>query len=149
MEKKSGRINMSVKTDNHQSLKRTTLEDLLNQKNILVSPCSPISEENSYLSGKIAILEEKLSRLEEISLYLFKRGVNELKQERYCCASAFFETLLTFEPNNIKAKLNLAVALSQIGDNKKALDILEQVLEKEPDNEIARQNIDILLSLKK
>ncbi len=140
---------MDEKTDNRAILKRTTLQDLLNQKNVLTQLSSPTQTEISHLNGKIAILEEKLSKIEEIRLCIFRRGVNELKQERYCCAAVLFETLLTFEPDHIKAKLNLAVALSHMGDDKKALNILEQVLEKEPDNEIARENIDILLSLKK
>lgn len=140
---------MDEKTDNREFLKRTTLQDLLNQKNVLTQLSSPTQTEISHLSGKIAILEEKLSKIEEIRLCIFRRGVNELKQERYCCAAVLFETLLAVEPDHIKAKLNLAVALSHMGDDKKALNILEQVLEKEPDNEIARENIDILLSLKK
>ncbi|MBF0378860.1 MAG: tetratricopeptide repeat protein [Desulfamplus sp.] len=135
---------MSEKTDNREFLKRTTLQDLLNQKNVLTPLDNPQKRENSHIGGKNSFLEEKTSKLEEISLFIFKRGVNELKQEKYCCASALFETLLTFEPDHIKAKLNLAVALSQVGNNKKALAILESVLEQEPDNEVAIQNIKII-----
>ena len=62
---------MDEKTDNREFLKRTTLQDLLNQKNVLTQLSSPTQTEISRLSGKIAILEEKLSKIEEIRLCIF------------------------------------------------------------------------------
>ncbi|MBF0413728.1 MAG: tetratricopeptide repeat protein [Desulfamplus sp.] len=124
---------------------RITLQDLLNQKIVhLPEDNALIEPENSNLIEVVkTVAVDKSSFIDKKMVVddIFKKGVKLLKSEKYCCAAAFFETILSLEPEHIKAQLNLGVALYQIGEYKKALNILEKVVEQEPDNEIANCNI--------
>lgn len=104
----------------------------------------PLQREISHLNGKLTQLEKRLKNLEPIVETLFQKGVESLKADSPCCAARLFETLLSFEPDHLKAQLNLSVACSQMGDQKRAYHILESVLHHYPDNEIARENMKIL-----
>lgn len=104
----------------------------------------PLQREISHLNGKLTQLEKRLHHLEPIVETLFQKGVESLKADCPCCAARLFETLLSFEPDHLKAQLNLSVACSQMGDQKRAYHILESVLHHYPDNEIARENMKIL-----
>ncbi|MBF0201341.1 MAG: hypothetical protein HQK66_08515 [Desulfamplus sp.] len=131
---------------------RVTLKDLLMQKNVPVSrPAQDNGQEgfNRNCSCDQYSCDQEIAshRLMQITDTLFKRGVAALKDDRPCCARGFFETLLAVEPDHIKARLNLSVALSRMGDHKGARTVLEGVLVNEPDNAIALQNLEVLDSI--
>ena len=120
--------------DNAQAPVRTTLQDLLRQKQVWVSP----SDEAPSLSQ---------ANPERLKALLFTTAVEALKENQPCCAKRLFNVLLSIDPDHMKAKLNLSVALSQLGDQGGAAKILEEVLQKYPENRIAKQNLTILRQL--
>lgn len=117
---------------------RTTLQDLLRQKQVPISPLDgnrePLSEDDGLQDGK----------LEKIKNLLFHHGVDALKTGQPCCAERLFKVLLTLDPDHLKAKLNLSVAFSKQGDQEGAATILEKVLEQDPENTIAKRNLRVL-----
>ena len=117
--------------DNAQTPPRTTLQDLLRQKQVWLSP----SDEMPSTSQP---------NQERVKALLFTTAVEALKENQPCCAKRLFHVLLSIDPNHVKAKLNLSVALSQQGDQKGAARILEEVLQQDPENRIAKQNLTIL-----
>jgi len=145
---------MTDKT-HHTASARITLQDLLREKAILIpnlpdsngdlqTPVEGLKLEITALNKKLSLLEKEVQTHEKLLSALFKQGVEALKRDRFCCAAGFFETLLMCKPDHIKAQLNLSVAFLHMGDEHKAYKMLENVLQQEPDNEIARRNMKIL-----
>ncbi len=117
--------------DNAQTPARTTLKDLLMQKQVWLSPSDEMPSASQPDQERVKAL-------------LFTTAVEALKENQPCCAKRLFDVLLSIDPDHVKAKLNLSVALSQQGDQRGAAKILEEVLQKDPENRIAKQNLTIL-----
>jgi len=148
--------------NSEKSVMGTRLADILLQKNI---PC----KDNALYQSRIKELEEANHALEkESNLYseqieelkaiiseadekrnavvnsLFKKAVQELKSENYLDAIGLLQAFLIHDPENIKAMINLAVVYSEFGYQERAVRMLEAVLQKEPGNETAKKNLNIL-----
>ncbi len=108
-----------------------------------------ISEkENNSLLEQIdelkAVIRQTNEEKKSIANSLFKKAVQELKNENYLDAIGFLHAVLIYDPENIKAMINLAVVYSEFGYQERAVRMLEAVLKKEPDNETAKKNLHIL-----
>ncbi|MBF0242803.1 MAG: tetratricopeptide repeat protein [Desulfamplus sp.] len=114
---------------------RLNLAELLNRKNAL-----PISSSSESINQQDAILE--LRRGE--SQTLFEQGLYELKSSRFADALGSLAAASALDPNNAKAKINLAVVFAELGLRQKAIDILEEILHLNPDDELVKQNLDVL-----
>ncbi len=128
--------------------KRTTLQELLFQKTVpipsLEKRTATGAPENNLEKKNIRMMETCDAQIREIKILVFEKGIQAVKSNRFCCAAGFFECLLEMDPDHIKAQLNLAVAVSRMGDDARACTILEELLARFPDNDIARENLDIL-----
>ncbi|OQX26697.1 MAG: hypothetical protein BWK80_09140 [Desulfobacteraceae bacterium IS3] len=129
----------------------TRLGELLLQKGIENAEIAPYEARIKYLVQEIRIseqekefLEQELSRQKELVQNLFERAVWELKKENYIDAMGILQAFLLHEPENIKAMINLAVAYSELGYHDRAVILLQDVIEQEPDNGIAKRNLAIL-----
>ncbi len=129
----------------------TRLGELLMQKGIENAEIAPYEARIKYLVQEIRIseqekefLEEELSRQKELVQTLFERAVQELKKENYIEAMGILQAFLIYEPDHIKALINLAVAYSGLGYYDRAETLLRDVIAQEPDNEIAKRNLAIL-----
>ncbi len=76
---------------------------------------------------------------------LFKEGVKYLKKGDYFEAFSDFKAILLIDKNNIKAMNNLAIAYYNLGKTEKALKLFKEILNKDPTNESARENIEIIM----
>ncbi|MBF0397458.1 MAG: hypothetical protein HQK78_11840 [Desulfobacterales bacterium] len=84
------------------------------------------------------------TKLKEMASSLFKKAVYELKNENPIDAIGFLQAVLIYEPNNIKAMINLGVTYAELGFKEKAIQTIENVLQIDPDNTTAKTNLEIL-----
>jgi len=148
--------------NSEKSVMGTCLADILLQKNISYkdtafyqSKIKEAEQANHILEKENESLLEQIDELKAIIRQineekkgfadsLFKKAVQELKAENYLDAVGFLQAVLLYNPENIKAMINLAVVYSEFGYQERAVIMLEAVLQKEPDNETAKKNLNIL-----
>ncbi|HFQ81426.1 MAG TPA: response regulator [Desulfobacterales bacterium] len=95
------------------------------------------------LRQKESAQAEKIRNYEVTAVKLFKEGVARLKNEDFFEAAGLFNAVLSLEPENMKALNNLAVIYSEMNFPEKARETLERILEIEPDNDLAKENLAI------
>ncbi len=89
-------------------------------------------------------LMEELEKLRVGAGAKVYRGNMLLEEGRFAEAAALFEQAATEDPTNVSAHLNLAVAVSQLGDYPRAVAALREVLRLDPANSRARYNLGVL-----
>ncbi len=137
----------------------TRLADLLSGKNVVAADMKRIrqlEEENRELQDLVAGLRQELAELQSgrsqalVDVQdLFARGLEALKTGALMGALELFSAVVVLDEEHVKGRINLAVVLAELELTVQALDLLEQVLQMEPDpsspdNIIARQNIESL-----
>ena len=75
----------------------------------------------------------------------FQEGLAELKKEKFIQAAVKLGAVVLLAPDNVKALNNLAVAYYNLGETEECITILRRLLELEPNNAIARENLQTLL----
>ncbi|MDM8514844.1 tetratricopeptide repeat protein [Desulfobacterales bacterium HSG16] len=158
--------------ESSQKIIGTSLEDLLVQKNVkIIDPgryesrikeleqkvdCyesrikeleqkNKISaEKNKSLSKEADGIKASLSKLETQKSSLFQKAVSELKNKNSIDAMGLLQAVLAYDPENIKAMINLAVVYADLDFDDKAIEILNRVLAKDPNNATAKTNLEIL-----
>ncbi len=133
------------------SLKKMLFDKGINQSSAaaaeqlskLAADYKALSVEHEKLQRKVSKQEEKLCSYEEMAAKLFKDGVARLKNDDFFEAAGLFNAVLTLELENMKALNNLAVIYSEMDFPEKARAILKRILEIEPDNKLARENLAI------
>jgi len=100
-----------------------------------------LEKENSELQDRTAELEAQLSKFNTATQVFFKKGVQFLKNGDLFEAAGFFNAVLASEPDNVKAFNNLAVIYYEMDMPDKAKSTLEKILELDPGNDIARENL--------
>ena len=100
-----------------------------------------LEKENLALQDRTADLETQLSKFKSATQVFFKKGVQSLKNGDLFEAAGFFNAVLTSEPDHMKALNNLGVIYYEMDMSDKAKSTLEKILEIDPDNDIARENL--------
>ncbi len=133
------------------SLKKMLFDKGVNPDSVAAERLSKLAADYDILSAEHEKLQKKLSRQEErlcsyegMADRLFKDGVARLRNDDFFEAAGLFNAVLILEPENLKALNNLAVVYSEMVLPEKARATLERILEIEPDNKIARENLAIL-----
>ena len=117
------------------------IRDLENEIVVLKENEKKYSEELNHLKK---ITQEKPKDNPLSAEKLFQSAVNALKNDDPADAMGFLQALLLIEPGNIKAKTNLGVVYAQLGYEHRAMEMFRQVLEQDPGNQTAQNNLDIL-----
>jgi response regulator RpfG family c-di-GMP phosphodiesterase len=107
------------------------------------SQISLLQEEIRLLKTELKDTKDKLAGHQETYSALFRNGLELLKQDQFFDAAGFFNVLLLFEPENIKALNNMAVIYFEMAMEEKARKSLERILEIDPDNALAKENLSI------
>ncbi len=115
----------------------TTLSELLNTE---VNPCPAPSR---HIDGHID--EQDEARTDDRIDQWFQEGVSELKKDNFIQAAVKLGAVVLLVPDHVKAINNLAVAYYNLGEKEECITILRQLLELEPENSIARKNLQALL----
>ncbi len=84
------------------------------------------------------VKDEALFRIEG----LFRSGLDALKAKDYVVAAAHFLAVILLDPGHIKALNNLGVSWFYLRRPKEAEKAFKQVLDYEPENEIAKKNLE-------
>jgi Tfp pilus assembly protein PilF len=141
---------------------KTSLADLLTQKNITVPPAPEdearfhrLEQENRMLKDQLAYFRAERASLQQrtesrtagpvidAEAWL-QKAVTELKSGNPIDALGLLRAILMFCPGHIRAMLNLAVAYSELDMESRAMETLHTVLVLEPGNTTAIRNMDIL-----
>jgi response regulator RpfG family c-di-GMP phosphodiesterase len=107
------------------------------------SQISLLQEEICLLQTELKDTKNKLAGHQETYSTLFRNGLELLKQDQLFDAAGFFNALLIFEPENIKALNNMAVIYFEMAMEEQARESLERILEIDPDNALAKENLSI------
>ena len=107
------------------------------------SQISLLQEEIRLLQTELKDTKDKLAGHQETYSTLFRNGLELLKQDQLVDAAGFFNALLIFEPENIKALNNMAVIYFEMAMEEKARESLKRILEIDPDNTLAKENLSI------
>lgn len=75
----------------------------------------------------------------------FQEGLADLKKEKFMQAAVKIGAVVLLAPDHVKALNNLAVAYYNLEEKEECISILHRLLELEPDNTIARENLQALL----
>ena len=113
----------------------------------LTNENAKLKKDNNRLNKEAAALKAEIE-IEKISLLadsLFSKGVKALKQDNPVDAMGFLQAVLILEPEHIKAMNNLAVVYFELGYEHRAVETLDKILEKEPENKTALKNMAIIL----
>ncbi|QTA88029.1 tetratricopeptide repeat protein [Desulfonema magnum] len=114
----------------------------------LASLKAVMEQKNDVLSEELAHQKSLIQKMEQEKIgaadSLFKRAVQELKEENYIDAMGMLQAHMIYEPENTKAMINLAVAYAELDYHDRAKKMLHNVLEHDPDNETAKKNLAIL-----
>ncbi len=106
-------------------------------------------DEIEKLENENKILREELENAEGLNRksadYYFKKGLEMDKKGDYPYASYYYIKALEMEPEHIKALINLGTIYYEFELDERAIEIFKKVLEIEPENEIAKENLKILL----
>lgn len=113
-----------------------------------------IGDKLSNNNEKIIEIENKLNEFEKLKKSydfldksesdLFKLGLEFDEKEDYPMASFYYILTLKKNPKNIKALINLGIMYYEFNMEKRAIEIFEKALEIEPDNDIAKENLNII-----
>ncbi len=122
----------------------TSLKDLLLMKQALPPSAERSDSETAALKGRIAALEKENLALRERPSQWFAMAVSALREERFIDALGLLQAVLLCDPNHIRARINMAVVLAELGRPDRAAETLRQVLEQEPDNPTALRNLALL-----
>ncbi len=103
------------------------------------------------LEEKVKKLERELRKKQSKSLKidlnrLYKDALTKIKNNEFYESLKLFHVLIYFEPVNIKYLNNSAIALYNLGLKEEAIKILKEILSIEPDNEVIKENLNILLN---
>jgi len=100
-----------------------------------------LEEENRALTEKLNCLSARLSWFQESTEAGWDTLHRQLKRESYYYLLGLLHAILIREPDNLQAMANLAAVFVDLGFHHKAADVLETILEKEPNNEEARRDL--------
>ena len=75
---------------------------------------------------------------------LFKDGIKQLKQKELIEAMGLFKAVLCLVPQHGKAMNNLALTLYKLGYKRKAFKILNELLKIHPEDDTAKENLNII-----
>jgi len=100
----------------------------LNPSFTLSQPCQSVAQASPELSAllKQIAIQPSVERFSAV-------GMQFAKQQQYACGIPAFEAALRLDPRVWEARYNLAVALAQTGDSKRAASELRTVLQQKPD----------------
>ncbi len=108
---------------------------------LLTEKTDKLEAENKALQDQIVALNETIEAHHAKSGLLFKQGVEFLKKDLLFEAGGQFVAVLLFEPDHLGALNNLAVIYHEMEWHDKARSTLKKILEIDPENEIARENL--------
>jgi len=89
-------------------------------------------------------LKETYDFLDKDELELFKTGLDFDERGDYPMASFYYILTLKKNPKNIKALINLGIMYYEFNMEERAIQTFQKVLEIEPDNDIAKENLKII-----
>ncbi len=150
------RSNGKTRKNTDKGVLKTSLSDLLTGKNVssparndeitsaLLNEKKALELEIESLRAEVDILRCDRDHYSALPEILSGKAVAELKSGNYIEATGLLSAVLIFRPGNLKAMLNLSVALAELGFVSKALDILGEILTIDPGNEKALGNMAIL-----
>ncbi len=129
--------------------------ELLREKNgleercgLLEEKCEALRQSNDSLREEVNRLDARVRELEEEKISfastLFERAVGELRNGMFLQAHGLLQAVLVHEPGNVKATINLAVVYAELGFRDEAVETLAEVLARDPHNEVALKNLNIL-----
>ncbi len=142
------KLTIENKTGERGSLSQLLFEKGVVPKNQTFPVITSNTEEVDKLEEEITALKLQLTNKEqELDAHkctidsLFTQGVELLKSEQLFEAAVFFNALLIFNPDNLKALNNLAVIYFEMDMTEKAQETLKSILKIDPDNKLARENL--------
>lgn len=103
-----------------------------------------MEQEIQELRNEKQEVSEGLSHQRALVGTLFDRAVQELKKENHIDAMGLLQAFMIYEPENVKCLINLAVTYGELGYYDRAKKILQKVIVLDPDNEIAKRNLEVL-----
>jgi Flp pilus assembly protein TadD/peroxiredoxin len=98
----------------------------------------------NQMPGAVERLERAVSLRPEYADALNNLGVMYVRQQRYSEAKEKFETSIRVAPNFDQAYLNLARLYVLLNDKDRAREALQELLQKQPQHQIARQALEML-----
>ena len=111
----------------------TTLSELLNAE------VNPLPVRAGHID------EQAEAQTDERIEQWFQEGLAELKKNNFIQAAVKLGAVVLLVPDYVKAINNLAVAYYNLGETEECIAMLRQLLELEPENSIARKNLQVLL----
>jgi len=146
-------IAKAAKRKEQTSLSQLLFEKGVHAKNVvapsqlqeLVETQKKLEQENKTLLAENKHLNDQLAQLDTKAATLFKEGVGLLKNGNLFEAAGLFNAVLSFEPDNLKALNNLAVIYFEMELYDRAKSTLKKILVRDPENEIARENLESLI----
>jgi tetratricopeptide (TPR) repeat protein len=154
---------MTRKTSSKSAM-GTRLEEVLTQKQVPPAAGHEALQRIRNLESEFALLRADNARLESENEYLktlagegsgdflpnpdtlFSRGVAALKAEDALEAIVLLRMVLAMRPGHTKARLNLAVGYYLLGYTNLAIGSLREVLNQDPENPVALQNLALITS---
>ncbi len=141
----------------HKSKSKISLKKLLFEKGVggdgqsnddkmaqLADDYDLLRDKYDALKNDLIEKDKELQEFKNISLKLFKQGVQCLKNDELFDSAGYFNAVLAMEPENMKALNNLAVIYNEMDMQEKAKTTLKRILQIEPDNEVAHENLAML-----
>ena len=125
-----------TKDDRQNGKTKTSLQELLFAKGVATGD----QKELTALRQRVQELERQLADQADA---LFTRAVRCLKEENYIDAMGFLQAVHYLQPDNCKAINNLGLVYFELGFNRRAKEMFRQVLQLEPDNGPAKNNLEI------
>ncbi len=117
----------------------------------LADELKPEADDNSEARDRINSLEEEVEKLRARldnnseapdTEKIYKKGLGKLKEGLLTEALEAFSTVLYFEPSHLKALNNAGVVYFELGLEEAAAGKFRNILDIEPDNETARENLE-------
>lgn len=121
-------------------LKKTFSEEIPSDKN-------SVSSDTLKLKKELEDCKKNLKNFDFIKWgdkKLFKKGLKYDEEGDYPMASFYYIMALKKNPENIKALINLAILYYEFDMEKRAIELFKKVLEMDPANKIAKENLKIL-----
>jgi len=106
-----------------------------------------LKQEIKRLKDKIQQLEnEKKDVRKELADQFFNSSIEMLEDENYIDAMGFLQAVLLLRPEDQKVKNNLAIVYYELGYQERAKKVLLELLEKDPENQMIKENLEIIMS---
>ncbi len=126
-------------------LKKTFAEDdnLNEQKKV----ASDLNKEIKRLKNELKSCNKKIKAfdfIEKDDKELFKKGLEYDEKGDLPMAAFYYILAIKKNKKNIKALINLAIIYYEFDMEKRAEELFKKILEIDPENEIARENLRIL-----